>query len=128
MIVGTYGHISFTVSAERLYLIDGFSRKSGAKIEEHQVTGGKPRAEFIAPKLVEVSFNITLVASHGVNPAAEAEKLRAISEGGEVHRLMIGGRNLGKFLLTEVSDDWEKSLDSGLPIVGKIKVSLKEYL
>lgn len=127
MVVGTYGNIIFTVSAHRLYLIDGFSRKAGAKIEEHQVTGGKPRAEFIAPTLDEVSFTITLLASHGVNPAAEVEKLRTICGGGQVHRLMIGGRNLGKFLLTEVSDDWEKSTGDGRVMVAKVKVSFKEY-
>lgn len=128
MIVGTFGHISFTVSDHRLYLIDGISRKSGAKIEEHQVTGGKPRAEFIAPSLVEVGFSITLMAGHGVNPVAEAEKLRLICENGEVYRLMIGGRNLGKFLLTEVADDWDKGLGDGRITVAKVKVSFKEYL
>lgn len=128
MIVGTFGHICFTVSDHRLYLINGITRKSGARVEEHQVTGGKPRAEFIAPVLNEVSFTITLLAGHGVNPVAEAEKLKAICEAGEVHRLMIGGRNLGKFLLTEVSDDWEKGLNDGRITVVKVKVSFKEYL
>lgn len=128
MNVGTFGDIIFTVSAYRLYLIDGVSRKSGARIEEHQVTGGKPRAEFIAPALTEISFTITLLAGHGVGPVAEAERLRGICERGEVHRLMIGGRNLGKFLLTEVSDDWEKSMGDGRVTVAKVKVSFKEYL
>ena len=128
MIVGTFGHIVFTVSAHRLYLIDGFSRKSGTRIEEHKVTGGKPRAEFIAPSLDEVDFTITLIAGHGVNPAGEIEKLREICRLGQVHRLIIGGRNLGKFLLTEVTDDCEKSLPDGRPLVAKVKVSFKEYL
>ena len=128
MIVGTYGHIAFPVSAHRLYLISGLSRKNGAKIEEHEVTGGKPRAEFIRPNLTEISFDITLMAGHGVNPAAEVEKLLAISESGEVHRLMIGGRNLGNFLLVDVSDDWDRSLGDGRPTVIKVKVSFKEYV
>ena len=128
MIVGTFGHISFTVSADRLYLIKGFGRKAGARIEEHQVTGGKPRAEFIAPKLVEASFTITLMAGYGVSPVGEAEKLRTICENGEVHRLMIGGRNLGKFLLAEVADDWEHGLGDGQVTVAKVKVTFKEYL
>lgn len=128
MIVGTFGNIAFSVSASRQYLIDGFSRKSGAKTEEHQVTGGKPRLEFIAPTLTDISFTITLLAGHGVNPLAEIEKLVAIMENGEVHRLMMGGRNLGKFLLTEVGDDWEKTLGDGRVTLLRGKVSFKEYV
>lgn len=128
MIVGTFGDIVFSVSADRQYLIDGFSRKSGAKTEEHQVTGGKPRLEFIAPTLTDISFTITLMAGRGMNPMAEVEKLRAICEGGETRRLIIGGRNLGKFLLTEVADDWEKTLGDGRVTLARVKVSFKEYL
>lgn len=128
MIVGTYGHINFTVSAHRLYLLGGLGRKSGAKIEEHQVAGGKPRAEFIAPTLDEVSFTITLLAGYGINPMEEIEKLRDICRAGQVHRLIIGGRNFGNFILTAVADDWEKSLADGRPIVARVKVSFKEYL
>ncbi len=128
MIVGTFGNIVFSVSADRQYLIDGFSRKSGARTEEHQVTGGKPRTEFIAPTLTDISFTIILMAGHGVNPMAEAEKLRGLCERGEAHRLMIGGRNLGQYLLTEVADDWEKTLGDGRVTVARVKVSFKEYL
>jgi len=127
MIVGTFGHIVFAVSDYRLYLLKGLKRKSGAKIEEHEVSGGKPRVEFIAPKLTEVELEIMLLAGHGVNPAAEAERLKEISEAGQVHRLMIGGRNLGRFLLLELEDDWEKGLGDGRPTVVKVKAKFKEY-
>ncbi len=95
---------------------------------KHQVTGGKPRTEFIAPTLTDISFSITLMAGHGVNPMAEVEKLRGLCERGEAHRLMIGGRNLGKYLVTEVADDWEKTLGDGRVTVARVKVSFKEYL
>jgi hypothetical protein len=127
MIVGTFGNIFFTVSAHRLYLISGFSRKSGAKVEEHEVAGGKPLSEFIAPKLAEIDLDITLLASHGVNPVQEVYKLREICETGQVHRLIIAGRNMGNYLLTEVDDDWERGLANGWPTVIKVKAKFKEY-
>ena len=53
--VGSFGPVVFSVSADVLYLLDGVSRSTKARVEEHQVVGAKPRLEFIAPELDEVS-------------------------------------------------------------------------
>jgi phage protein U len=126
-VVGSFGGITFEVSADRLYLISGASRKSEAKVEEHEVVGGKPRLEFMAPKLDAIDFEIFLHAGHGVDPMTEIEKLRAMARQGEVQRLILGGRNYGRYLLVTVDEDWRRSLGDGRIIVASVKVSFKEY-
>lgn len=126
--IGSFGPIIFAVSSRRLYLVSGFSRKAAARVEEHQVTGGKPRSEFIAPALDDIGFDIFLYSGFGVDPLTETGRLRDICNQGLVHNLVIGGGNLGRFLLTEVAEEWQRSRQGGRIILVKVKVKFKEYL
>lgn len=126
--IGSFGPVVFAVSSQRLYLISSFNRKTSARVEEHQVTGGKPRAEFIAPALDDISFDIFLYSGYGVDPLMETGRLRTICTQGQIHRLVIGGNNLGRFLLTEVAEEWQKSRGNGRVILAKVKTKFKEYL
>ncbi len=127
MIVGTFGHIAFEVSDSRLYVVGEVARTTGARYEEHLVTGGKPRLEFMAPNLDDITLEIKLQAGYGVNPAAEINKLRTICQSGEAYPLMIGGDNLGRFVIVEISDNWKHSLGDGRVTVLEGSVKFKEY-
>lgn len=126
--VGSFGSIIFEVSAERISLIRGFKRSTGVRVEEHKVQGDKARLEFMAPELDQVDFDIFFHAAHGVDPMTEIDSLREMCRGGEVHQLIIGGQVLGKFLLTKVDEDWQRSDGRGKLTVATVKVAFKEYL
>lgn len=126
--VGSFGSVVFSVSEDRVYLIDNLTHKVAARIEEHKVTGGKPRLEFLAPELNESKFNIFLNANFGVSPLMELQRLEEMCSEGRPARLILGGRNLGQNLLTEVSEEWRKSLANGRVIIAAASVTFKEYL
>ncbi len=127
MEVGSYGTITFEVSDFRVLTPSGISRESKARYAEHKVHAAKPRLEYLAPELVSMSMNIRLLASMGVNPHAEAEKLCAMAESGQVARLIILGRNYGYMILESVSQDWRHTSFLGVYSID-LALKLKEYV
>jgi phage protein U len=126
--VGSFGEVVFQVSEEQLHLVKGVQRKTAARVEDHQVVGAKPRLEFIAPELDETSFTVFWHRGFGVDPRAEIRKLGDLSQQGAVRNLILGGENLGKFLLTEMSEKWLHSGPGGAPVVAEAALSFKEYV
>lgn len=125
--VGSFGSVVFQVSAEVLYLVSNISRSTAARVEEHQVVGAKPRLEFIAPELDGVSFDIFLHAGHGVNPLEEIKRLRTLCTEGRVQRLILGGSNLGHYLLLDITENWLRNGPGGVVLVASAALNLKEY-
>lgn len=126
--VGSFGEVVFQVSEDQLALVRGVQRKTAARVEEHQVSGSKPRLEFIAPELDETSFTVFWHRGFGANPRAEIRKLRSLCTQGAAQHLILGGENFGKHLLTEVSEKWLRSGPGGGPIVAEASLAFKEYV
>jgi len=125
--VGSFGQVVFQVSEEALALVRDLRRKTAARVEEHQVVGAKPRLEFIAPELDETVFKVFWSISFGVRPRTEIRRLREVCEAGVAHRLIMGGENFGKYLLTEMQEHWLRGGPGGEPIVAEAALTLKEY-
>lgn len=129
MIVGSYGIHYFEVSSSHADVVNDITRKASARLEEHQVTGGKPLLEFLGPQLREISMSIRFIAAliHG-SPLANVNQWREMSERGEVHRLILGCQYLGNYILTEVGERWNKTNALGIPIDIEMDVTFKEYV
>lgn len=127
MAIGTFGPVTFEVSAEKTRTFDEFSRKAAAKFEEHAIIGQKAKLEFISPGLDEISFQVVFSAFHGLNPLNEAKQLREIVQAGEYHPLIIGGETLGKFAIESISESWKYVDNQGYVLYIAADVSLKEY-
>jgi hypothetical protein len=65
--------------------------------------------------------------SFGVKPSTEIRRLRELCEAGVAHRLILGGENFGKYLLTEMQENWLRGGPAGEPIVAEASLVLKEY-
>ena len=126
--VGSFGPVAFQVSEAALSLVKDVRRKTSIRVEEHQVVGGKPRLEFLAPELAETSFKVFWHAGFGVNPRAAIRRLRELCEAGAAQRLILGGENFGRYLLTEVAETWLRSGPDGAPLAAEAALTLKEYL
>jgi hypothetical protein len=126
--VGSFGQVVFQVSEAWLAQVKGVQRKTAARVEEHQVSGAKPRLEFIAPELDETSFTVFWHRAFGVNPRTEIRKLRELCTLGAAQLLILGGENFGRYLLTEVSEKWLHSGPGGGPIVAEAALTVKEYV
>ncbi len=130
MYVGLFGDVIFWVGHLRTLTLSGLSGKYGANWSEHEVIGGKARAEYINPKLKEYSCDILLDAHMGVNPRNMLNKLVQMAEDGEVHYFIIGFSPLSqnKFRITDVSDSWDAVIKHGTLVQCKVSLTIKEYV
>jgi phage protein U len=126
--VGSFGQVVFQVSESTLALVKNVQRKTAARVEEHQVTGAKPRLEFLSPELDQTSFTVFWHRGFGLNPRTEIKKLRELCTLGAAQRLILGGENFGKYLLLDVSESWKQSGPGGAPLTAEAALTLKEYL
>ena len=62
MSIGTFGPLTFETSEKKVRTFDAFKRKTGAKFEEHTIIGLKPKLEFTAPGLDDISFQVVFSA------------------------------------------------------------------
>ena len=128
MSIGTFGPLTFETSERRIRTFDAFKRKTGAKFEEHAIIGLKPKLEFTAPGLDDISFQVVFSAYLGLNPAKEIDSLREIVQKGEYHPLIIGGKTLGKFVIESVAEAWNHVDNKGNLLDAAVDISLKEYI
>ena len=114
----------------RTLTLSNFKGTSGAKWVDHEVIGGKAKSEYIAPKLMEYTCDILLDADHGVNPRKMLNRLKQMTENGEVHYFIIGFAPLSKnrFTITSMSDSWDAVIKHGLLVQCKVNLTIKEYV
>lgn len=129
MPIGSFGDVVFTVSNDKILTFSGLSGSSGADWATHDIVGGKPKSQYIGPKLRKYDLEIELNAQYGVRPRAMLERLQAMAEGSAVHHLIVGNAPLARnpFKLTEVSDEWETIMNRGELVRCKVKITVEEY-
>lgn len=129
MKTGSLGDVIFEVSSARVFTPQSFSMNREARYEDHEVQGAFPRPEFLAPGLATGTLPITLRRDLGCEPFEEVEKLEDMSVKGEVLRLIIAGKNLGRWTIRKVDQSWRHMTgrDSG-PFSISLSLALKEYL
>jgi len=125
--IGTFGPVTFEVSAEKTRTFDDFKRKTSVKFEQHDIVGLKPKLEFVAPGLDEISFQVIFSAFLGLSPLKEAEQLRQIVQKGEYYPLIIKGKILGNFVIESLSETWKHLDKEGNVLYIAVDISLKEY-
>lgn len=129
MYVGIFGDVIFSVGHLRVLTPSNFKGTTGANWAEHEVLGGKARAEYLSPKLREYTFDILLDAALGVNPRKMLNRLTEMSENGEIHYLIIGFAPVSqnKFRVTEISDSWDSVIKHGLLMQCKVRVHMIDF-
>lgn len=96
MRTGSLGDVVFEASSGRVFTPSGVSMSRDGRYEDHEVQGTFPRSEYLAPNLGGCTLTMILRRDLGVDPAAEAEKLEEKLINGEVLRLVVAGKNLGR--------------------------------
>ena len=125
--IGMYAGVSFTVSEGQVQTFTEMSRETSARWSAHEVIGVKPKQEFQGPDLSNVSFTMRLAAWKGVSPLQLAEQLREFCSNGEYDNLILGGRNMGKYLIESVGESYGVVTGRGEILSADVDVSLKEY-
>lgn len=129
MRIGSLGDVIFEVASGRVFTPQAFSMSREARFEDHVVQGSFARSEFLAPGLATGSLAITLRKELGCEPFEEVERLENMSVQGTVLRLIIAGKNLGRWTIRKVDQSWKYLLgtDEG-PMAISLSLELKEYI
>lgn len=126
--IGTYGPVTFSASADLLRTFDNLTRSGSARYAEHNTLNGKPRLEFIGSGLDDVSFDMRFDIQYGINPRLEIERLRAIKDTGQFYFLVLAGQPVGRFVIQDIGEDWRHIDGRGRLLVASVNVSMKEYV
>lgn len=128
--VGSLGEIIFTVSEREIKTIRDYSRKTASRLTTHDIIGQKPITEFLGPGIESVSFTIKLSAFAGINPKQEAEKLRQMTQEGEVVNFILGGYPVGenKWIIESVEETANYFDGHGNIVSSDVNLTLHEYV
>jgi len=88
----------------------------------------KPRRQFLGPDTSSITFTIELNAMHGVKPRKTAKKIEELVRTGKPQNVVIGGKKIGKYVVTEMSEAWERVLNKGEVAKITCDLTLEEYL
>ena len=129
MIVGSYGDVSFQVSSSQVETFKNLKWTSAATYQLHKVHGNKAIPEFTGYDGDKITLEIELSAFLGVNPKSEMDKLVEIMESKTAHPFVLGTDVYGaKWLLTNVSRDFDRVYRDGALLSAKVQITLIEQV
>lgn len=124
--VGSLGDVVFEVSSDKILTHNDCIRDTKANFAEHEVIEGKARLQYIGQGLQEFSLAITLDASFCA-PEEEMKRLDLMQENGEAHRLILGGRIFGHFVIESKTENRARTDGQGYVQLAHVQLKLKEY-
>lgn len=127
--VGSWGsYLTFRVSRKKMVTFQSMQHSAGVEVQEHSTIVGKPKLQFVAPALEEVSFTMELDAMHCKKPATVMNQLLQAMQSGVYAPLVIGGRViLQRAIITKVDTDLKTIISRGKIYGIGINVTMKEY-
>lgn len=129
MTIGSFGsEVVFGVSYDVIKTFDGMQRKSAVKITKHQLINRPDKLEFNGRELDTVTFSMMFSATWGLNPLKESEALRTLMFDGSVRNLKIGKKIIGKFVISEINEDFRDIDQHGNIHRISVSVTLTEYV
>ena len=128
--IGTWGDVVFTVSAEYVKTFDAFNRSESARWSKHDIHGQKSKSEFTGIDAGKLSFTMHFSAFHGVNPREELNKFIKYVRSGEAQTLIIGNKRVGvnKWYIPSTSETWNYVDNHGNVLTADLNVSMEEYV
>lgn len=129
--IGNIGKtIIFEVSDEKILRFDSLTRTVKGRWASHPRVGKKPKKQFLGPDSETIMMSITLNAEHGVKPRKTMRKIQRAIRRGRPKRVVIGKKALGKnkFVITEISETYDRVLNRGEIVKASCDIILEEYL
>lgn len=122
--------IVFEVSDQTVLTLDNFKWSGSARYSVHNRHNYHALTEYTGIDPDKITFDMTLLAEHGVNPQTEVGKLWTYEREGTAVALTIGTKCYGKYRWNIVSHEMTaKYTDKRGDIAGAVvSVTLQEYL
>lgn len=122
--------IVFQVSDRTVITLQNFKWSGSAKYAIHNRHNNNAMTEFVGLDPDKITFDIQLLAEHGVNPMQEILKIWGYERSGTAVALVVGAHCYGKYRWNIISHDTTvKYTDARGNITGAVvSVTLQEYL
>jgi hypothetical protein len=108
VIVGAFGPVVFSVSADVVRTFRNASRERGTTFAVHEPIGHAPRLEPTSPELAKVRLEINLDHGLGTSPAIELVALGQLMDLQMPWPLILGPVPMGEYVLTKITEDWKR--------------------
>lgn len=131
MAIGHVGRtVVFETSDSRILTFQKFKRTVKGRWAEHPRVGKKPQKQFLGADISTLTFTIILNAEHGVKPRKTIENIERLILEGIPQTVVIGSKKVGsgKYVITEISEDWERILNHGEVAKIVCDLTLEEYV
>lgn len=127
-VIGCLGDVVFEVSRNSVLTPDNIQWNSGAKWEAHERHLRDPALEFVGLEADEMSFEIYLSRTLGVDPMKQIVKLFSYERKGTLLPLVIGTHAYGRYrwVITKTTRKFQVTDQLGVSSV-TVGLSLKGY-
>lgn len=128
--IGNWGvRIIFKVSSEQQYTFSDFTREVKGRWAEHKILNRKPKLEWLGPDSDSISLKIIVSAYRNLPPRTIIDNLEKAARNGISEYLFIGGQKVGsgKFVIENLSEEWEELDNNGGLLKAGLDVTFKEY-
>ena len=131
MAIGSIGQtVIFETSDKKILNFENFKRTVKGRWTSHSRIGKKPKKQFLGPDSESITFTITLNAEHGIKPRKTVENIEQLIVTGMPQTVVIGNKKVGssKYVITEVSETWDRVLNRGEVVKITCDITLEEYV
>lgn len=125
--IGALGDVVFSVSPKVIRTFNGFKQSVSPKFSSHSRHLKETLLEFVGTDPDKISFSMTLSVFLGVDPKSEAAKLEAAARTGRIMRLVLGRQSYGNWVISSLSNSYERIDNKGNVLIIKTDISLTAY-
>ena len=125
--LGSLGELPFVCSMEKVRTFSDLSRELSVRWAKHDLIGQKPVLEFVGEGLNAVSLKMRFDVSLGIAPKDGLDRLKRMMDNKLYKTLIIGGENLGRYVIESISEERKYHAGDGLCLVAEATVNLTEW-
>lgn len=127
-VIGNFGsRIAFETSSQKVLTFSSMTQKVSGKYAKHSVSGQKDRPEFTGAGNRTATLKVILDVTLGVRPRDVIANIEAAVESGEVEYLVIGGRPMGRYYISSLSESYDVVWGGGEIVRASLDLNLEEY-
>lgn len=130
MIIGCLGDIIFSVSDSAVKTITNYTRSGSARYATHDLHLSKSLLEFTGADPEDLSFDVEMLTSLGVDPDTELAKIANYTESGRTLSFVLGDKTIGSYrwVITSFKEKGNHHDGRGNVISATVSITLKEYV
>lgn len=125
--LGSFGSLPFVCSTRMVRTFSELSRELSVRWAKHDLIGRKPALEYVGGELNSVSFKMRFDVSLGIAPKDGLDRLKRMMENKLSKTLIIGGENLGRYVIESIGEERRYHAGDGLCLVAEATVNLTEW-